>query len=411
MVETITVIYLVYSFIAFYFLFLFVLIYFQNKKQIFYCPKANKNYSLTMVVPCYNEGETIEKTVRSILYAGYKGLKKVIVVDDCSKDNSYEIIKGLEKKYSLVMAVQTPKNTGKAAGSKNYGAKFADTELVGFSDGDSWIEKGSIDKMVGFFNDAKVGSVTSSVLVHNRRKFIEKLQSIEYKVIKFSRKLLEFIDSIYVTPGPLGVFRKSAFDKIGGFDEKNLTEDIEITWHLQAEGYKVKMAVPARAYTIAPSRIRDWVKQRNRWNIGGLQTIGKYNKEWFRKGMLGNFILPFFVFSWVIGLFGLGVFLYRISRGAFINIFSAKLSVEAQTAVIRFSDVNLTPNVLIFLGITIFVMSVWFTIVALVNMQEKKQYRRENFFTVGFYMIFYLLAYPIILIISGYKFLRGKATW
>jgi len=411
MVEAITIIYLVYSFIAFYFLFLFILIYFQNKKEIFTCPEPKKIYSLTMIVPCYNEGATIEKTIKSILDSGYAGLKKIIVVDDCSKDNSYEIIKKIAKKYPLVVAVQTPENTGKAAGSKNFGAKFADTELIGFSDGDSWIEKGAIDKMIGFFNDEKVGSVTSSVLVHNRDKFIEKLQSVEYKIIKFSRKLLEFVDSIYVTPGPLGLFRKSAFDKIGGFDEKNLTEDIEITWHLQAEGYKIKMAVPARSYTIAPSKIKDWVKQRNRWNIGGLQTIGKYKKNWFKKGMLGNFILPFFVFSWVIGLFGLFVLVYRILRKLITGFLSTKLSVEAQTAVLRFSDVNLTPNVLVFLGLTVFFLSLWYTIVALLNMSENKEYKRENFFTVGFYMIFYLLAYPIILIISGYKFLRGKTTW
>lgn len=409
--ETITVIYLVYSFIAFYFLFLFVLIYYQNKKQIFYCPEPKKDYSLTMVVPCYNEGKTIEGTIKSILEAGYKNLKKIIVVDDCSKDDSYEIIKKLAKKYSLVMAVQTPKNTGCAAGSKNYGAKFADTELIGFSDGDSFIENGSIDKMVGFFNDEKVGSVTSSVLVHNRNKFIEKLQSVEYKVIKFSRKLLEFVDSIYVTPGPLGIFRKSAFDKVKGFDEKNLTEDIEITWHLQAEGYKIKMAVPARSYSVAPSTIPAWVKQRNRWNIGGLQTIGKYKKDWFKKGMLGNFILPFFVFSWVIGLFGLGIFLYRVSRTLFLKFLSTTLSVQAQTAVLRFSDINLTPNVLVFFGLTVFFFSLWYTITALLNMSENKNYKRENFFTVGFYMLFYLLAYPIILIISGYKYIRGQRKW
>lgn len=412
MVETLTVIYLVYSFIAFYSLFLFALIYIQNKKLIFYCPKPDRDYSLSMVIPCYNGEEGIGGTIQGVVDAGYKNLKKIVVVDDCSTDNSYKIMKEYEKKYpGLVQVVQTPKNTGKAAGAKNYGAKFVDTELIGFTDDDSFIEEGSIDKMVGFFNEEKVGSVTSSVLVHNRNNFIEKLQSIEYKVIKFSRKLLEFIDSIYVTPGPLGIFRKSAFDKIGGFDENNLTEDIEITWHLQAEGYKVKMAVPARSYSVAPSTISAWVKQRNRWNIGGLQTIGKYKKDWFRKGMLGNFILPFFVSSWVIGLFGLGVLVYRFGTGLITNFLSAKYSVEAQTAVLRFSDINLTPNVLVFLGIIAFFFSLWFTIVALMNMSEDKNRKRENLFTVGFYMIFYLLAYPIILIISGYKFLRGQRKW
>jgi biofilm PGA synthesis N-glycosyltransferase PgaC len=408
--DTITVIYLVYSFIAFYFFFLFVLIYFQNKKEIFSYPKPNKNYEVSIIVPCYNEGATIEETIKSVLNSGYKYLKKVVVVDDCSKDNSFEIIKKLAKKYPKVLAVQTPKNTGCAAGSKNYGAKFVDTELIGFSDGDSFIEKGSIDKMVGFFNDEKVASVTASVLVHNRNNFIENLQAIEYKIIKFSRKLLEFIDSIYVTPGPLGIFRKSAFDEIGGFDEKNLTEDIEITWHFQAAGYKVKMAVPSRAYTIAPSKIKPWIAQRNRWNIGGLQTIIKYGKTWFRKGMLGSFILPFFVLSWVLGLFGLTVLIYRIVRSIILRSLATTYSVQAQTAILKFNEINLVPHVLLFFGVTLFVLGLWFTIVALVNMREPSR-KHENFFTVGFYMVFYLLMYPIILIISAYKFIRGHTKW
>ena len=408
--EFITIVYLAYSFVAFYFLFMFILLYVQNKKEIFTYPKITKAYSLSIVIPCYNEGSTIEETVKSVLNSGYENLKKVIVVDDCSKDGSFEIIKAIAKKYSKVMAVQTPKNTGKAAGSKNYGAKFVDTELIGFSDGDSFVEKGAIEKMIGFFDDKKVGSVTSSVLVQNRNKFIEKLQAIEYKVIKFSRKLLEFIDSIYVTPGPLGIFNKKIFDEIGGFDEENMTEDIEITWKIQANGYKVRMSVLSKAYTIAPSKIKDWVNQRNRWNIGGLQTIAKYKKTFFRKGMLGNFILPFFILSWALGLFGLGILIYRIIQMVVLRYLSTTYSVQAHTAIFRFGDINLVPNVLVFMGLTVFFLSLFFTIVALTNMREEGR-RRENPLTIGFYMIFYLLAYPIILVISGYKYFRGYRKW
>lgn len=408
--ETITVIYLIYIFIGFYFLFLFILIYLQNKKYLYYSPKPKRDYSLSIVIPCYNEGATIERTIKSVLDAGYSNLQKVIVVDDCSKDNSYKIIKELEKKYPKVLAVQTPKNTGNAAGSKNYGARFVDTELIGFSDGDSFIEPGSINKLVGFFNDEKVGSVTCSVLVENRDKFIERVQSVEYKVIKFSRKLLEFVDSIYVTPGPLGIFRKSAFDKINGFDEQNLTEDIEITWHLQAEGYKIKMALPARAYTIAPSKVKDWIKQRNRWNIGGLQTSVKYSRDWLKKGMLGKFILPFFVLSWVVGLFGLAVFGYRIIKVFIFRIFSTTYSIQTQTSIIRFEDITLMPNVLVFFGLIMFFLSLWFTLISLFHMKEE-EHKGENFFVLGFYMIFYVMVYPIILISSFYKFLRGHRKW
>jgi len=409
--EFITIVFLVYTFIAFYFFFLFLLIYFQNKSEFFYYPKAKKKYLLSIVVPCYNEEKDIGGTIESLLNMGYKGLKKIIVVDDCSTDGSYEIIKKYARKYSKVMALQTPKNTGNAAGAKNYGARFVKTELIGFTDADSYPVKGSASKMVGFFNDLKVATVTSTVLVKNRNKFIEKLQAIEYKVIKFSRKLLEFIDSIYVTPGPLALYRRCAFEEVGGFDEDNLTEDIEITWNLQAHDWKVRMCVPARVYTVAPNKIKQWLNQRNRWNMGGLQTIHKYrNAIMKRKGMLGAFILPFFMLSWLLGLFGIFIFVYRLLRELIVRYLSTKYSIGAQTAILTLREINLTPHVLVFLGFTLFFFGLFFTLIALSNVKEK-QYKRTGVFTLGFYLIFYLLVYPIILIISLTKFLKRKRTW
>ncbi len=409
--DFITIVFLVYSFLAFYFLFLFILTYVQNKKEFFSVPPITKEYSLSIVVPCFNGEEVIGKTIENLLKLNYGGLKKIIVVDDCSTDNSYAIAKEYEKKYpDKIKAVQTPKNSGNAAGAKNYGAKFVKTELIGFTDDDSLPEKDSVNYMIGFFDDQKVGSVTSTVLVQNRNSFILRLQSIEYKVIKFSRKLLEFLDSIYVTPGPLAIYRKSAFDDVKGFDAENLTEDIEITWHLQCRGYKIKMAVPSRVYSVAPDKIKVWISQRNRWNIGGLQTINKYKSTFLKKGMLGAFILPFFVLSWFVGLFGIGLLGYRIFRAVALKYLSVNYSIQTQTAVLSLSDINLAVSALTFFGLAVFILSLFYTIFALSNIKEK-QHKKENWFSVGFYMLFYLLLYPIILIISLYKFLKGDIKW
>ncbi len=410
--EFLTKVYLVYSFIALYFLFLFILIYIQNRKKIFWYPISKKKYGVSIVVPCYNEEGSIGQTIQNIVDNGYPYLKKIIVVDDQSKDNSYKIMKQYEKKYpGLVMAVQTPKNTGNAAGSKNYGAKFVKTELIAFSDADSFPEIGSIGKMVGFFDDLKVGAVTSTVLVYNRGNFLERLQAIEYIVIKFSRKLLEFVDSIYVTPGPLAMYRREYFVKIGGFDEKNLTEDIEITWNFLAHGYKVKMCVPSKVYSIAPSKVKVWFKQRLRWNMGGVQTIFKYKKHFFKNGMLGAFVLPFFIFSWLIGVFGISVIAYRLIRTLILKIFATSYSVQTNAVMLTLRDINLTPNVLVFLGITVFLLSFIFTLIAFFSIKEDPKYRRPGFGAMTVYMFFYLIIYPIILITSAYKLIRGKKVW
>ena len=336
--EFLTILYFVYTFIAFYFLMIYIMTYSQNRKQIYETIEPDKIRSLSIVIPCYNEEKSIGKNIEAFLASDYEGLKKLIVVDDCSTDDSYKIIKGYAKKYPRVIALQTPKNTGRASGAKNFGIKYVKTELIGFSDADSLPNKNAISKMVGVFNDTKVGGVTSRVFVNSPKNCLTRIQAIEFKIIAFTRKLLEFLDAIYVTTGPLSIYRKKAFDQVGGFDENNLTEDIELTWHLVSKGWKVKMSIPAIIRSYVPTKIRAWFHQRIRWNVGGIQTVAKYKKKFLETGMLGIFIMPFFVLSWFLGLTGLVFLTYRITKYCMVKFLVAKYSVAAQVALVSMED-------------------------------------------------------------------------
>lgn len=409
--EFMTKLYLFYSFLSFYSLFLFILIFFQHRKKMLLVSKPKKEYEVACIIPCYNEETSIGKTIEMLVNNGYKGIKQVIAVDDRSTDNSYKIMKEYEKKYpGIVIAVQTPKNTGNAAGAKNYGVKFAKTELMVFTDADSYPEKGAVEKMVGFFDEENVGAVTASVLVKNRNNFLLRMQALEYVMIKFTRKLLEFVDSIYVTPGPLAMYRKKFFDKIGGFDEKNLTEDIEITWRFLAKGYDVRMSVPSRVYSIAPDNMKDWFKQRIRWNMGGLQAIYGHRKEFFGNNMLGYFVLPLFVVSWILGIFGLGFFTYRSINWLMAKYLSTTYSVAANAAIMTFDDLSLNPDILFFFGMILFVLGLIFTVFGLFY-EKEKGFKRPKLFDIMVFMFFYLLTYPVILVMSMYKLVKGDVKW
>jgi len=170
------------------------------------------------------------------------------------------------------------------------------------------------------------------------------------------------------------------------------------------------MSLPSRVYTVAPNKFKAWFNQRIRWNIGGIQTINKYKKEFLKRGMLGGFILPFFVFSWFLGIFGLFVLFYRVFRRIVVQYLFTAFSIKTQTAILSLRDINLTPGVLVFFGIAIFILSISFTIIALMYSKEK-EFKKHNLFIILVYMFFYLLAYPVILISSVYKFLKGKNSW
>ena len=405
--ETLPIIYLVYMFVSIYFLSLFLLLYKKNRKELFDYPKSKKQYSISVLVPAFNEEDTIKDTINAIFSAGYP-IEELIVLNDGSTDKTKKIVEDLLKKYKKLKLVNK-KNSGKAD-SLNQGLKIAKGELVAVVDADSYPAKGSFEKMIGFFDEENVGAATCVFTPRNKNKFFEKLQEIEYVVIAFTRKLLGYVDAIYVTPGPLALYRTSALKKIGGFDKNNLTEDIEATWHLAYEGYDRRMCLATNATTTVPTKFKAWYKQRKRWNIGGLQCISKYKKCFFQKGMLGFFILPFFVLQLFLGLIGLSIFVYLISTRFISNFFYTRYSIELGTSIITMNDFLITPSFLNYLGVILFVAGGLFAILVLFIMKQKIL-GKQNLFNILFYLLFYLAIYPFIMITALYHFFRGTGTW
>ena len=410
MVYLLPIIYLFYMFISLYNLMLFFMIYIKNKKSFFDYPIPKKNYSVSFVVPAYNESKTISETLKKIFEIEYDNIQEVIVVNDCSKDNTKEIVEGLLKKYPKLKLINNATNLGNAAGSQNVGVRVAKGDVIAVVDADSYPAKDSLYKMVGFFDDPKVGAVTCPVLARNQDGFLEKMQALEYLTISFSRKLLEYVDSIYVTPGPLALYRKEALIGISGFDENNLTQDIEATWHLTSKGWDRKMSLSTSVTSEVPTKWKDWFVQRRRWSVGGLQCIAKYWKDIGRKGMLGLFIIPLFIIGLFWGVLGFGLFIYLFSSKVISNYLFAKYSIISGTPIITMSDFYITPNVLNYLGILLFLFSFIFLLVILSILKENI-WKRENLLNIPFYLIVYLILYPIIMIDSLWQYAFGKTKW
>jgi len=410
-ISVIEIIFLVYIFLSLYMLSLFVLIFIQNRREMLFYPKG-KPEPVSVIMPCYNEEKHIGQAIEALLKLNWPtNMLEIIVVDDKSTDDSVKIVRKYVRKHKNIRLIVNKRNSGGAAEPSNIGIKAAKYDYVVVADSDSEPERDALKKMIGFLQkDERVGGVTCAIMGKHRKRFIEKLQAVEYSIIAFTRKLLDQIDAVYVTPGPFSLYRKKILLDIGLFDTKNMTQDIEIVWRMVSHGYKVRMSLATKTYSITPIRIRDWFKQRVRWNIGGIQTIMKYKGYFLRRGMLGAFILPFFVISWIVGLLGLGIFGYLIFQRLWVSYFSSKFSLYVGTEIFRLSELNLSPSVLNFFGIILFILGVLYTLFGLTLMQEKKL-RNKHPFILSFYFVFYLTLYPLILIVSVYKLFRRRYSW
>lgn len=401
------VIYLGYMFVSIYFLSLYFFLYANNRKHLFEYPEAKRKYTISVLVPAWNEEKTIRDTIEHIFQVDYP-IKELIVLNDGSTDKTKEIIEELLKKYPKLKLINK-KNSGKGD-SLNKGIEIAKGELVVVVDADSYPDKDSFKKLVGFFDDEKVGAATCVFVPRHANNFIEKMQVIEYNVIAFTRKLLGYVDAIYVTPGPLAIYRKSALEKVGGFDAKNMTEDIEITWRLTYAGYERRMCLATNATTTVPDNLGLWYRQRRRWNVGGLQCISKYKKNFLKKGMLGMFILPFFVLQLFLGALGLSIFFYLIITRFISNYLLVTYSIPVGVPIVTIDSLYITPTFLNYIGIILFGVGLLFTILVLSIMKETVL-KKQNIFNLLFYSMIYLTVYPFIMISAVYNYFKRETKW
>lgn len=104
------------------------------------------NEKVSVIIPVYNAEHTVQKCVESIVYGQVRNIE-IILIDDCSKDASWEICKQLHEKYSQIVCVQNSQNSG-VSYTRNQGLKYASGKYVLFVDSDDWVSGSYVKKML-----------------------------------------------------------------------------------------------------------------------------------------------------------------------------------------------------------------------------------------------------------------------
>lgn len=269
--------------------------------------------STSIIVPCYNEEATIERTVESLTNLNYpKDKLKIILVDDGSRDRTWEILSKYKDNPQIEM--YRKENGGKHT-AMNYALTKVTTELVGGLDADSFVHPEALKRIVTYFNDPTAMAVSSAVTVHEPKNIIQRAQKAEYDFGVFMKKMLGMIGAIHVAPGPFSIFRKKVFDDLGPYRKAHNTEDAEIALRMQKHGYKIEHCPDAYVYTVSPNTVGKLYRQRVRWIYGFLKNAKDYRELFFNKkyGNIGFFTLPAGIISICAVIY---VFLTSLYAGA-----------------------------------------------------------------------------------------------
>ncbi|WP_074408796.1 glycosyltransferase [Aquimarina megaterium] len=258
----------------------------------------NKLPSCTVIVPAYNEGELVYKTLLSLAESDYPKEKlQLISIDDGSQDNTWQWMqKAKEVLGDRVSIYQQPKNKGKRHALYR-GFNLATGEVFITVDSDSIVKKDTLRLMASpFIVNKECGAVAGNVRVLNKEKaVIPRMLNVSFAFsFEFIRSAQSRLGSVLCTPGALSAYRREAvFNCLQDWinqtfmgEVSKIGEDRAMTNMILKQGYKVFFQREAYVYTNTPERYKNLSKMFIRWERSNIReniAMSKFAFTNFRK--------------------------------------------------------------------------------------------------------------------------------
>ena len=169
---------------------------------------------ISILVPCYNEGENAEETLSTAAAVDYPDFE-VIAINDGSRDNTAEVLNRLVAKIPRLRVVHLAKNQGKAT-ALNTGALLAKHELLVCIDGDALLDPLTLRWIAHAFQRGSVGGLAGNPRIRNRTSVLGRLQVGEFSsIIGLIRRAQTTYGRLFTVSGVICAFRKRALEDAG----------------------------------------------------------------------------------------------------------------------------------------------------------------------------------------------------
>jgi cellulose synthase/poly-beta-1,6-N-acetylglucosamine synthase-like glycosyltransferase len=316
--------------------------------------------SFGVIVAARNEASVIRLTIDRLL-AQEQPPEAILIADDGSNDETPAV---MAEAYALIAPAQGHVVTVDLGGTRlqwlrlphggkaralNVALEKIETDIVLTVDADTLLDPGAIAAMRAAFAAEPELVAATGVLVPIcgptlGGRLFEWFQSYEYVRNFLSRHAWMELDSLLLVSGAFAAFRRAPVLAVGGFDPDCMVEDYELIHRLHRHAadtgldWRVRVVGNALARTDAPASIGAFLKQRQRWFGGFLQTQ-HWNRDMIGNsfyGRLGTRMLPVKALDTVQPIYGMAAFAILVGlvvSGRFMLAFPILLLMIAKVAI------------------------------------------------------------------------------
>jgi biofilm PGA synthesis N-glycosyltransferase PgaC len=223
---------------------------------------------LAVIIPAYNEAESIADTVRSLQCQTLQPAE-IIVVDDCSTDGTGDFARKCG-----VTVLRPDTNTGTKAGAQNLALKQVRTTYTMAVDGDTTLAPDAVELLMKAFDGGDVAAACGFVVPRHVSTLWERGRYIEYLfAFTFYKPIQDYYEKPLISSGCFSVYDTRILKANGGWSTRTMAEDMDLTWSFYQDGHAVRFIPEAVCYPIEPHTFNFMRKQLKRWSHGFIQNV------------------------------------------------------------------------------------------------------------------------------------------
>ncbi len=233
---------------------------------------------VTVQLPIYNEEYVVERLIKSVAALDYPRHRLEIQVLDDSTDETTRLVAALVTSYRAagldIHHLHRTHRVGYKAGALKEGLGVARGEFIAIFDADFTPPKDFLLQTIPHFEDDQVGMIQTrwghinrdySPLTQAQAIGIDGHFGVEQGARAWSGLLMNF-------NGTAGIWRRRAIEEAGGWLDRTLTEDLDLSYRAQLAGWKMVYLPEVVCSAELPVQLQGFKTQQRRWAKGSIQT-------------------------------------------------------------------------------------------------------------------------------------------
>jgi cellulose synthase/poly-beta-1,6-N-acetylglucosamine synthase-like glycosyltransferase len=257
-----------------------VYLYYKNRKNHTGEPAAHFDDlpRVTVQLPMFNEQFVAERLIDCVCKLKYPREKLDIQVLDDSTDETVDVVGNLVERFAAlghpISYHHRTNREGFKAGALAEGMKTAQGEFIAIFDADFLPPEDFLLRTIHHFTDPKIGMVQTRWTHINRNySFLTEVEAIlldGHFVLEHSGRARTGV--FFNFNGTAGMWRARAIEEAGGWQHDTLTEDTDLSYRAQLEGWKFIYLQDVECPAELPVEMTAFKTQQARWAKGLIQT-------------------------------------------------------------------------------------------------------------------------------------------